>query len=315
MPTTTRPSKKPVKVLFFLSCAVLVGGATAMYCEDQSCYDVLGVSRDATQKDVRAAYKAASLKFHPDKNPGDASASAAFARVAAAYETLGDEGRRAEYDDVLDHPERHVFTHWRYFARRSFLIDWRLVVGSLVALASAAEYALARQRYRSLVCAAKRTPIFVAKAKRLAAELERERGKVPLSEGRKGSKTERIRSKASSKATAAATYNEAVELLERDLVFDGGRTRAPTFADTIAVRLALAPIRFTSWAASEASWQWRYSLCKREVLAHDAGEATRRALNVSAHRWASVPDDKKDELAQQRLWIRANLDRFKHRRR
>lgn len=58
-------------------------------------YRVLGVSREAPDKAIVAAYRVASLKYHPDRRGGS---TAAFQRVQLAYETLGDERRRAAYD-------------------------------------------------------------------------------------------------------------------------------------------------------------------------------------------------------------------------
>jgi DnaJ-class molecular chaperone len=63
-----------------------------------SFYEVLGVERDASQADIRKAYRKAALASHPDKNPGDPDAEARFVRVGQAYEILGDEGKRARYD-------------------------------------------------------------------------------------------------------------------------------------------------------------------------------------------------------------------------
>lgn len=64
----------------------------------QSLYDVLGVARDASQAEIRKAYRRAALAAHPDKNPGDADAQDRFVKIGAAYEVLSDENRRAHYD-------------------------------------------------------------------------------------------------------------------------------------------------------------------------------------------------------------------------
>ena len=65
-------------------------------------YDVLGVPRDADPAAVRKAYLRASLRSHPDKNPGrEAAAQAEFVRVGQAYRALGDPARRAAYDREL----------------------------------------------------------------------------------------------------------------------------------------------------------------------------------------------------------------------
>ncbi len=61
-------------------------------------YVVLGVRREATDGDIRRAYKRLARQYHPDLNPGDRQAAARFRDIAAAYETLVDPTRRQRYD-------------------------------------------------------------------------------------------------------------------------------------------------------------------------------------------------------------------------
>ncbi|XP_071847374.1 dnaJ homolog subfamily A member 3, mitochondrial-like isoform X1 [Apostichopus japonicus] len=61
-------------------------------------YKILGVPKSATQKDIKKSYYELAKKYHPDKNKGDETAAKKFSEVAEAYETLGDETRRQEYD-------------------------------------------------------------------------------------------------------------------------------------------------------------------------------------------------------------------------
>lgn len=63
-------------------------------------YDILGVSNNAPGREVTKAYRKLARKLHPDANPGDSDAEARFKEVSAAYDVLGDEERRAEYDQV-----------------------------------------------------------------------------------------------------------------------------------------------------------------------------------------------------------------------
>ena len=67
--------------------------------ERKDYYKILGVSKDATQDEIKKAYRRLAVKYHPDKNPGDKTAEEKFKEAAEAYEVLGDEKKRAEYDN------------------------------------------------------------------------------------------------------------------------------------------------------------------------------------------------------------------------
>lgn len=61
-------------------------------------YEILGVSKDATPEQIKKAYRQKALKFHPDKNPGDATAEANFKEAAEAYEVLSNAEKKSRYD-------------------------------------------------------------------------------------------------------------------------------------------------------------------------------------------------------------------------
>jgi molecular chaperone DnaJ len=61
-------------------------------------YEVLGVNRDAEVADIKKAYRRLAMKWHPDRNPDDASADAKFKEATEAYEVLADEQKRSAYD-------------------------------------------------------------------------------------------------------------------------------------------------------------------------------------------------------------------------
>lgn len=61
-------------------------------------YEVLGVTRSATEDELKRAYRSLAKKYHPDRNPNDASAETRFKEVQHAYDVLKDTKKRADYD-------------------------------------------------------------------------------------------------------------------------------------------------------------------------------------------------------------------------
>jgi molecular chaperone DnaJ len=63
-------------------------------------YKVLGVSKTATDKEIKQAYRKLARKYHPDVNPGDKSAESRFKEISEAWEVLGDPEKRKRYDAI-----------------------------------------------------------------------------------------------------------------------------------------------------------------------------------------------------------------------
>lgn len=63
-------------------------------------YQILGVSKNATQEEIKKAYRKLAVKYHPDKNQGDKQAEERFKEISEAYEVLGDSKKRQKYDKL-----------------------------------------------------------------------------------------------------------------------------------------------------------------------------------------------------------------------
>ena len=66
--------------------------------EKRDYYEVLEVSRSASEDEIKKAYRKLAIKYHPDRNPGDAEAEAKFKEAAEAYDVLHDPQKRQQYD-------------------------------------------------------------------------------------------------------------------------------------------------------------------------------------------------------------------------
>lgn len=91
-----RQSSKTMLTQFLFTLLLLNVGITKIHAAEDF-YKLLGISRSATQKEIKKAYRSKSLEFHPDKNKSEGAAEK-FAEIAYAYEVLTDEEKKGIYD-------------------------------------------------------------------------------------------------------------------------------------------------------------------------------------------------------------------------
>ncbi|KAJ8253137.1 hypothetical protein GJAV_G00209540 [Gymnothorax javanicus] len=101
-------------------CLFVAGCLLAVISTDEDYYKLLGVSKEASTREIRQAFKKLALTMHPDKNPNDQSAHEKFLTINRAYEVLKDEDLRKKYDKygekgLKDEHQGGRYESWNYY--------------------------------------------------------------------------------------------------------------------------------------------------------------------------------------------------------
>jgi curved DNA-binding protein CbpA len=129
-------------------------------------YEILSISRNASQSEVKKAYYKLAKQYHPDRNPGDPTAEKKFQNISEAYEVLGDEDKRLNYNNTItstrssfyhstsgsDSSETPSASAWSYNLENDPLDLFRKVFGDLSSAfeAAAEDYSSFDQQQKGL---------------------------------------------------------------------------------------------------------------------------------------------------------------------
>lgn len=279
-------TKAILAVLFFL----LVQPSISIYCDEDDCYDLLGVTQNANSSEIKKAYYKLSLKYHPDKNP-DPDSKKLFVKIANAYEILKDEATREQYDYAIAHPEEFFYNTARYYqAYYGHKTDPRAVLVGLLLILSAFQYLNQWTRYNQAIDMVKKTPAY--KNRLRGMELERSGGTTNKKKGQK-------------------QMNKQVEEdLSKELDLQIKGADKPSLWGLLGVRFVLLPYTISKLLLWNICWFWRYRFKQAPYSWEDASYLTRRSLGVPLDSWRQIDELRQEDLIERRLWEKSNLDSY-----
>ncbi|XP_062844390.1 dnaJ homolog subfamily C member 25 [Trichomycterus rosablanca] len=280
-----------------------------LYCGTQICYDVLGVSRDASKAEIGRAYRQLARIYHPDRyQAGDPalsgespqSAQQKFLLIATAYETLKDDESRRDYDYMLDHPEQYYSHYYTYYRRRlAPKVDVRLVILVTVCAISIFQYYSWWSSYTDAINYLTTVP----KYRIQATELAKQQGLL-----------NRTKEKGKNRRSKEEIREEEEEII-RDIIKNKidikGGYQKPNISDILLFRIILFPYHLCIYVAWYCSWVYRFTIRGEEYSEEEKLYIIRKHMKMSQAQFDSLEDHQKQTFLEHQLWKKENYEVYK----
>jgi len=285
--------------MIFLLLVLAIGQASAgifdsMYCGRDNCYEILGVQRTATKKEINKAYRLLARELHPDQNKAE-NAHVKFQSLVAAYETLRNEVSRNDYDYLLDNPDVYYEHFYRFFKSSTPKVDVMPILIVCLIVLSVLHYLNKQSTYNRVLDSAIKIPMYRIQAKAIAEK-----------EGLLNKKIFKGLAKDEQKALENSILRDIVE---SQLDIQGGCAK-PQWTDILAFQLLMLPYHTSIFAHFHVRRFFKYKVMKQEADETEKDYCTRMATKLSEAQWEMVSEEKKDALFRRELWVPVNLEKY-----
>ncbi|XP_061488121.1 dnaJ homolog subfamily C member 25 [Rhineura floridana] len=278
-----------------------------LYCGKLVCYDVLGVSRDASKAEIARAYRQLALRYHPDRlrdpdpdGRGAESAQEKFLLIATAYETLKDEETRKDYDYMLDHPEEYYSHYYHYYSRRlAPKVDVRIVILVTVCAISVFQFFSWWSSYNEAINYLATVP----KYRIQATEIARQQGL--LNRAKEKGKNRR------SKEEIRKEDEEIIKDVIKNKIDIKGGYQKPQIYDILLFQILLTPFYLCKYIGWYCWWIYCFNIKGQEYGEEEKLYIIRKYMKMSQSQFDSLEDHQKETFLERQLWIRENYELYK----
>ncbi|CAJ1071093.1 dnaJ homolog subfamily C member 25 [Xyrichtys novacula] len=300
-----------LSVLLFSVCSLPTVSALVegLYCGTEVCYDVLGVTREATKAEIARAYRQLARRYHPDRfRPGEPgmeleteeSAQQKFLLVVTAYETLKDEETRRDYDYMLDHPEEYYQHYYTYYRRRlTPKVDVRVVILVTICAISLFQYCSWHSSYNKAI----NYLVTVPKYRLQATEIAKQQGLLNRTK-------ERGKNRRSKEEIREQEEEVIREIIKTKIDIKGGYQK-PNLSDILLCQIILFPYYLTNYVTWYVSWIYRFTICREEYGDEEKLYIIRRYMKMSQSQFDGLDDHNKETFLEKKLWIKENYEVYR----
>ncbi|CAH2243591.1 jg25802 [Pararge aegeria aegeria] len=271
-----------------------------IYCGKENCYDVLGVTREATKNEIARSYRQLAKRFHPDMHRGEKEKKEAgekFKEIATAYEILRDEEERSDYDYMLDNPQEYYAHYYRYYRRRMApKVDVRIVVAVTITIISIIQYYSAWSKYDTAI------KYFMTVPKYRNRALEIAKAEMTESQSKKVKK---------SKAQLKIEQDLLIrQVIEEKMDIKGGYAK-PEIVDILWIQLIIFPYTLVRYFYWHLRWLWKFTILKQPYGTEEKLHIIRKFMELGQTQFDALEDKEVQNFLDEELWIRENYDVWK----